>query len=98
MFFWSHPLIRKTFFTLFTILCAFASAAYAERQDAQRQDVSLNGTWEYIKVKSLDDDPPQGGWQKFEIPGQIGGYNYERAWFRRRFGVPAAGGGAEGAA
>lgn len=78
-------MIRKAFFTLLTILCTFTAAAYA-----QRQDVSLNGTWEYIKVKSLDDDPPQNGWQKFEIPGQIGGYNYERAWFRRSFDVPAA--------
>ncbi|HEX8235313.1 MAG TPA: carbohydrate-binding domain-containing protein [Abditibacteriaceae bacterium] len=78
-------MIRKTFFTLITILCAFASAA-----SAARQDVSLNGTWEYLKVKSLDDDAPQNGWQKFEIPGQISGYNYERAWFRRSFDVPAA--------
>ena len=38
-------------------------------------------------MKSLDDAPPTTGWQAFNMPGLINGYDYERAWFRRKFNV-----------
>ncbi len=41
-------------------------------------------------MKSLDEAPPQEGWQQFAVPGTLGGYNYERAWFRRTFSMPAS--------
>ncbi|MEW5718088.1 MAG: sugar-binding domain-containing protein, partial [Chloroflexota bacterium] len=50
-----------------------------------RQEISLDGKWEYVQVKSLDDALPTGGWQAFNVPGLLGGYDYERAWFRRKF-------------
>ena len=53
-----------------------------------RQAVSLNGDWEMVKVRSLD-APPAAGWQAVRVPGTVRGYNYERAWFRRRFSIPA---------
>ncbi|MCS7266155.1 MAG: hypothetical protein NZ805_15145 [Armatimonadetes bacterium] len=56
--------------------------------DAQRQNVYLNGLWEFVRVKSLDEPPPVQGWQPIQVPGTIYGYNYERAWFRRKFFVP----------
>ncbi len=57
---------------------------------AERQEVSLNGTWEYVKVAELTYPPPADGWQETEVPGQLDGFNYERAWFRRSFDVPDA--------
>ncbi|MDW8026325.1 MAG: hypothetical protein RMK18_10755, partial [Armatimonadota bacterium] len=48
---------------------------------AQRQHVSLDGRWEFVRVKSLDEPPPVQGWQPIQVPGTIYGYNYERAWF-----------------
>ena len=53
-----------------------------------RQEISLDGKWEYVKVKSLDDALPASGWQSFNVPGLLNGYNYERAWFRRKFNAP----------
>lgn len=50
-----------------------------------RQELSLDGKWDYVKVKSLDDVLPTGGWQAFNVPGLLNSYNYERAWFRRKF-------------
>jgi len=57
---------------------------------AERQETSLNGPWEYVKVRELQFPPPMDGWQPMEMPGQLGGFNYERAWFRRSFAVPNA--------
>lgn len=57
---------------------------------AGREEVSLNGTWEMVKVSSLEAPPPREGWQPFQVPGTVNGYNYERAWFRRKFPVPSA--------
>ncbi len=54
----------------------------------QRQYVSLDGQWEFVRVKSLDAPLPTQGWQPIQIPGTIFGYNYERAWFRRKFFAP----------
>lgn len=50
---------------------------------------SLNGPWEYVKVPELTLPPPQAGWQPITVPQCLFGWNYERAWFRRRFQIPA---------
>ena len=55
---------------------------------AQRLELSLDGQWEFVTVKSLDEPPPTQGWKPIQVPGTIYGYNYERAWFRRKFFVP----------
>ena len=59
-----------------------------------RHEVSLNGTWQVVKVKDLTAPPPADGWRPIEVPGYLDGYNYERAWFKRTFEVPAAMAGA----
>ena len=53
-----------------------------------RQEISLDGKWEYVEAKSLDDALPTSGWQSFNVPGLLSGYDYERAWFRRKFTAP----------
>ncbi len=53
-----------------------------------RSELSLDGQWEFVRVKTLD-APPVNGWQPIQVPGTIYGYNYERAWFRRKFFVPS---------
>lgn len=55
-----------------------------------RQEISLDGKLDAarVKVKSLDDPLPTSGWQSFNVPGLLNGYNYERAWFRRKFTAP----------
>jgi len=58
-------------------------------QTVERQETSLNGTWEYVRVADLEAAPPVEGWKAFEVPGQLRGYNYERAWFRRTFACDA---------
>jgi hypothetical protein len=64
-------------------------AVTAAAQTVERQETSLSGTWEYVKVTDLEAAPPVEGWKAFEVPGQLGGYNYERAWFRRTFACEA---------
>ncbi|HOZ45727.1 MAG TPA: glycoside hydrolase family 2 TIM barrel-domain containing protein, partial [Candidatus Hydrogenedentes bacterium] len=54
-----------------------------------RAVVSLDGAWRMVKVESLDVPPPTDGWVEFEVPGTLRGHDYERAWFRRAFEVPA---------
>jgi len=61
-------------------------------QTIERQETSLNGTWEYVKVTDLDAPVPTEGWQAKEVPGQLPGYNYERAWSRRTFACDASAG------
>lgn len=53
-----------------------------------RMMITLDGKWEFVKVRSLDDPIPTSGWQIINIPGTLYGYNYERAWFRRKFILP----------
>jgi hypothetical protein len=78
--------MRKRLF----LLVLFFSALCSHRVLAMpRVSTSLSGTWQYVKVKSLEENLPQEGWQNLEVPGQIGGFRYERAWFRRNFDVPA---------
>ncbi|HUW61898.1 MAG TPA: glycoside hydrolase family 2 TIM barrel-domain containing protein [Candidatus Bathyarchaeia archaeon] len=56
--------------------------------NAVRETLSLNGSWQFVKVESLDSAPPGSGWSTIEVPGTVQGHNYERAWFRRSFNAP----------
>ncbi|MGC8842888.1 MAG: sugar-binding domain-containing protein, partial [bacterium] len=55
---------------------------------AGRNIVSLDGDWEFVKVKSLDEPIPASGWQRISVPGTLNGINYERAWFRKTINIP----------
>jgi hypothetical protein len=72
-----------------TMLMLALLAGSVPAQTIERQETSLNGTWEYVKVADLEAPPPADGWKPMEVPGQLGGYNYERAWFRRTFACDA---------
>ena len=52
-----------------------------------REEISLNGEWQYQKVSDLTYPPPDA-WQPTTVPGYLSGYKYERAWFRKTFVVP----------
>ena len=52
--------------------------------------VDLSGTWQVVKVADLAAPPPAAGWNEVAVPGVLSGYDYERAWYRRSFEVPAA--------
>jgi beta-galactosidase len=67
-------------------VCGILAASLA--LGAERQEASLNGTWEYVRVAELTYPPPADGWQAIEVPGQLSGFNYERAWFRCSFAAP----------
>ncbi|MGQ9519375.1 MAG: carbohydrate-binding domain-containing protein [Candidatus Fervidibacter sp.] len=67
----------------FVVLLFTVTFAYT-----QRIHTSLDGQWEFVRVRSLDEPLPLEGWNTFQVPGTIYGYNYERAWFRRKFFVP----------
>ncbi|NQT53773.1 hypothetical protein HQ576_17080, partial [bacterium] len=50
---------------------------------------SLNGQWQYQRVKALAEPPRGGEWKACSVPGYLRGHDYQRAWFRRSFAVPA---------
>lgn len=64
-------------------LCAVPGSAQL------RQEISLSGQWEHVRVTQLD-VPPAEGWEAFEVPGVLRGVEYERAWFRRDFDIREA--------
>jgi beta-galactosidase/beta-glucuronidase len=57
---------------------------------AMRQQINLNGEWQFQRVEQLDAPPAAGSWKPFTVPGTLRGYDYERAWFRREFTLPAS--------
>ncbi|TWU35866.1 carbohydrate-binding domain-containing protein [Novipirellula artificiosorum] len=71
--------------TLSILLSMLASGLATERIE-----MTLDGNWSYQKVKELDTPPQTGVWQPTIVPGTLRGYNYERAWFRRTFTMPAS--------
>jgi hypothetical protein len=50
-----------------------------------RYEESLDGTWEFVKVASLDDPVPTHGWEPIEVPSQFISSSYERVWYRKIF-------------
>lgn len=59
--------------------------------DPPRTEIDLNGTWKYQPSSEfeLGNVPESGDWWLFQVPGTRVGYDYERAWFRREFVLPA---------
>ena len=53
-----------------------------------RQELSLNGPWQYRLVDDLSAPVPEDGFTPCEVPGYLDGIDYRRAWFRRTFTVP----------
>ena len=53
-----------------------------------REEISLNGRWEFRLVDDLDKPAPEDGWKPCDVPGYLEGIDYQRAWFRRPFVVP----------
>jgi hypothetical protein len=63
--------------------CLLPSAATAA--DDGRQELSLNGTWQYLLVAELAAPPMDGAWKIARCPGTLQGTDYQRAWRRRSF-------------
>jgi hypothetical protein len=84
---WSN--MRSGFWlrVLFVGLLAGAGALTSAR--AARSELDLGGTWQFAKVSQLN-YPPTNAWQTMTVPGFLSGWQYERAWFRRTFMLPAA--------
>ncbi len=72
---------RSLIVVVLTLVCA------AVGWGQLRQETSLNGAWEFVRVAELD-VPPEEGWTPFEVPGLLRGVQYQRAWFRRDFEIP----------
>ena len=71
-------------------LCSCLLATAAAAADDVRQELSLNGTWEQQLVSELTAPPTAGVWKSCPVPGYLQGTDYQRAWLRRSFVVPAA--------
>src|SRR5262249_47179151 len=54
-----------------------------------REEFDLGGSWQYQKVPQLT-YPPSNSWQTITVPGFLSGWQYEHAWFRRLFALPAS--------
>jgi hypothetical protein len=55
-----------------------------------REHLNLSGTWQFVKVPSLEAGPPEQGWQAVEVPHTAAAWRFEAAWYRRFFAAPAA--------
>ena len=60
----------------------------ATMAEGPREDLSLNGRWEYRLVDDLAAPAPSDGFRPSSVPGYLSGIDYQRAWFRREFTVP----------
>ena len=74
----------------FALPIALLTLAVAGHGAPLRQELDLAGDWEFVKAKDLALGPPAEGWAPIKVPGVLDGFDYERAWFRRDFSVPAA--------
>jgi hypothetical protein len=54
-----------------------------------RAEFDLSGSWQYQKVAQLS-YPPTNTWQIMAVPGFLSGWQYEHAWFRTLFPLPAS--------
>lgn len=54
-----------------------------------RTEISLNGDWECQRTTELGTPPAGGEWTTCRVPGYVSGTNYECAWLRTTFSVPA---------
>ncbi len=69
------------------LLLLIASATRAA--EGPRRELSLNGTWQFQLVSELSGPPTSGEWKSCTVPGYLSGTEYQRAWLRRSFAVPA---------
>jgi beta-galactosidase len=56
--------------------------------EAPREEISLNGAWQFLQVSELETPPTAGDWKPTAVPGTFYGYNYERMWLQRSFTLP----------
>jgi Glycosyl hydrolases family 2, sugar binding domain/Glycosyl hydrolases family 2/Glycosyl hydrolases family 2, TIM barrel domain len=68
----------------FVVLAVLGLALGAQ---AGRTELDLGGSWQFQKVSQLS-FPPSNNWQTITVPGYLSGWQYEHAWFRRRFTLP----------
>ncbi|NQT17996.1 MAG: hypothetical protein HQ582_34915, partial [Planctomycetes bacterium] len=61
----------------------------ATMAEGPREELSLNGRWEYRLVDDLAAPAPSDGFRPSSVPGYLSGVDYQRAWFRREFTAPA---------
>ena len=73
---------------LTSLLSTITVAAGVVAADAPRQQLDLNGTWQFQRTDNLEKPPQPENWKTCEVPGYLRGTDYERAWFRRTFIVP----------
>ena len=64
-------------------------AATIPGAESARIEQSLNGTWEHRIVEDLSDPMAEEGFTPCDVPGYLRGHDYQRAWLRRTFTVPA---------
>ncbi len=72
-------------FTFLTWMLLFSVGTAAE---GIRDQVDLNGTWQYQRARQLETPPETGDWRTTEVPGTFVGYDYQRVWLRREFSLP----------
>jgi beta-galactosidase len=72
------------------ILFSVVALSFISADVPERTVVSLNGNWESQRVTELEEPPTNGEWTDCRVPGYLNGTNYERAWFRTTFQVPAS--------
>jgi hypothetical protein len=54
-----------------------------------RSELDLSGSWQFQKVGRLS-FPPSNNWQTITVPGYLSGWQYEHAWYRKVFTLPAS--------
>jgi len=67
------------------LLWSFTAAFLAH---ADRFDLDLSGAWQYQNVAQIA-YPPPAAWLPTTVPGYLSTTNYEHAWFRKTFDLPA---------
>jgi hypothetical protein len=77
-----HGRVRVLFLVVFALIGIVFQAA------AARTELDLGGTWQYQNVSQLS-YPPANNWQTITVPGFLSGYQYQHAWFRTTFALPA---------
>ncbi|HYG34741.1 MAG TPA: glycoside hydrolase family 2 TIM barrel-domain containing protein, partial [Clostridia bacterium] len=82
----SRPCFEGEFLSLLSILLILL--ALLPKARAARVEMDFSGSWQYAKVSQLS-FPPTNSWQTMNVPGFLSGWQYEHAWFRKVFTIPA---------
>ena len=70
------------------ILGLSALTGVVSQANAARTELDLSGAWQYQNVSQLS-YPPSNNWQTITVPGFLSGWQYQHAWFRTTFPLPA---------